>query len=616
MKINIFHGIFLVLAVALFGCEGNKLPIYTVTQDSVVTDKSSGKLAEELGIEKGILDDSGAIRFMGAKRFLSVPMKAVDPGGDKDEGGGKLVYEGFDLDAIAKLTPPAFEKALAIAEKSLRTAELIPKYGKPIEGHTAFEAVSVDGKKMANALLDTHVSYQFELDGMEVVGSGSQVNLVFDTKGKLAQLTYALRDIKKGKSVTIISKEEANKKAYAALRKQIRGVSKITDLTLHKPELVYYAPPLSKKVTALYPHYSYGGEMKIGDEIVELQKVLIPAIRNAPQVKLHIETDPKRVNLIRAKAEVTGGNPPYDFSWSSAASELDAKKLGRGARIEYTPVLARGPVEGIPTEVVSVSVTDSEGLVALASITIEIPLAQSKSGLPPQHSSIPRVDAGAEASGECAGLPHSRDNAYNFRAEMLDNSIPVQFIWTEWNAWEQDFKDPALGGDDSDWVDDVDAVFFSGHGGPNGFSFCNNTQDDNFLHKDDARWGNRDLEWLGVDACSLLALESGGQRWWQRWGPAFKGLHLFASFKSVNYDTKEEGRKWARNMLVHNMTVRQAWAQMSIDTHGSDVEWAVMGVIGSGSLVNWNDHFWGHGSVGPDLSGSSITGYWLLHGPS
>jgi len=45
------------------------------------------------------------------------------------------------------------------------------------------------------------------------------------------------------------------------------------------------------------------------------------------------------------------------------------------------------------------------------------------------------------------------------------------FLWSNANAWEQDFKLHSLGGTNDYWVDDVDLVFYEGHGNPSLFTF-------------------------------------------------------------------------------------------------------------------------------------------------
>ncbi len=234
------------------------------------------------------------------------------------------------------------------------------------------------------------------------------------------------------------------------------------------------------------------------------------------------------------------------------------------------------------------------------------------------HAAFNRRDAGSEGTGPCSGLPHTATNIASFNNRMTLDGVAIQFSWLDANAWEQDWKDPIYSGDDQDWVDDVDMAYWQGHGSPGGFSFSGcSSNDDTFLSKDDALWGNRNVEWISLFTCLVLAEESGGERWWQRWGPAFDRLHQINSFDTVSYHSSQHGGIFADYMLRNNpMTVRQAWAQASIDDQPAQVIWATMGVISNGSLTNFNDHYWGKGSVGPDIPAAQVSGYWRISGGS
>jgi len=235
-----------------------------------------------------------------------------------------------------------------------------------------------------------------------------------------------------------------------------------------------------------------------------------------------------------------------------------------------------------------------------------------------QHNSIGRTDVGSEGTGPCSGLPHTGTNVGTFNSRMTSGGVAVQFSWLDANAWEDDFKDPSKSGHDSDWVDDVDMVYWQGHGWPGGFSFAGcSAIDDDAMTNADALWGNRDLEWASLFTCLVLAEESGGQRWWQRWGPAFDRLHQINSFHTVSYHSASHGGVYANYLLrASPMKVRSAWAQASIDDQPAEVVWASMGVISAAGLVNYDDYFWGKGSVGPDIPAAQITGYWRLSGNS
>jgi hypothetical protein len=234
------------------------------------------------------------------------------------------------------------------------------------------------------------------------------------------------------------------------------------------------------------------------------------------------------------------------------------------------------------------------------------------------HAAFGRRDVGSEGTGPCSGLPHTATNIASFNNRMILDGVAVQFSWLDANAWEQDWKDPSFSGDDQDWVDDVDMAYWQGHGSPGGFSFSGcSSNDDSFLSSSDALWGNRNVEWISLFTCLVLAGESSDGRWWQRWGSAFDRLHQINSFDTVSYHSSQHGGIFANYMLRNNpMTVRQAWAQASIDDQPAQVTWATMGVISNGSLTNYNDHYWGKGSVGPDVPASQVNGYWRLSGGS
>jgi hypothetical protein len=234
------------------------------------------------------------------------------------------------------------------------------------------------------------------------------------------------------------------------------------------------------------------------------------------------------------------------------------------------------------------------------------------------------ADVGSEGTGPCSGLPHTGTNLGSFNGQFSSRGIPVEFSWLDQNAWEDDFKDPVFNGHDSDWTDHVDMTYWQGHGSPTGFSFSGcSSIDDTFMANTEARWGNGDLEWMSLFTCLVLAEEDGGQRWWQRWGNAFHGLHQINSFHTVSYHSASHGGTYANYMLRtpflwwnNPMPVRSAWAQASIDDQPSSVVWATMGPIGPGGLVNLNDYFWGKGAVGPDVPASQVSGYWYVSGSS
>uniref|UniRef100_UPI0031D9E8DB DUF6345 domain-containing protein n=1 Tax=Saccharothrix mutabilis TaxID=33921 RepID=UPI0031D9E8DB len=246
---------------------------------------------------------------------------------------------------------------------------------------------------------------------------------------------------------------------------------------------------------------------------------------------------------------------------------------------------------------------------------------RTEGAIAPQWTS--RVDVGSEGTGACSGLPWTHLNVGAFNNQFTSRGIPVQFSWLNQNAWERDFKDPAFpGGWDHMYADDVDMTYWQGHGSPTGFSFSGcSANTDGFLSNNDARWGNRDVEWMSLFTCSILQHTSGGLNWAQRWGKAFRGLHQINSFDTVSMHSAVHGGRFGHYMLRtpflwwnQPMKVRDAWAQASIDTQPAWVVWATMGPIGNAWIANFNDYFWTKGPVGPDTL--PTVGFWRLSGTS
>ena len=121
---------------------------------------------------------------------------------------------------------------------------------------------------------------------------------------------------------------------------------------------------------------------------------------------------------------------------------------------------------------------------------------------------------------------------------------------------------------------------------------------------------------IDIDACGPLQNGTAPNRWWERWGPAFNGIHLINGYETVSYLTTGEGDKWAKYML-QGYTVVQAHIKTAKESQPASTRWAIMGAIRQGDNAwNFYDHWWGKGSVGPDIRQFENGGYWKLSGPS
>lgn len=172
------------------------------------------------------------------------------------------------------------------------------------------------------------------------------------------------------------------------------------------------------------------------------------------------------------------------------------------------------------------------------------------------------------------------------------------FEWGDDLAWDQDFEQAGRGsppaGTDEKWADNVDFVFFSGHGSAPGFLF-GVEKDDAIAKPTEIQWGNRQLEWIALDACDVLNHKDVFKNW--GW-PVFAGLHYILGFDTTTSDEAERGRLFAM-YLNHGWSVRDAWIRACQDTEESDTRWAYLRADNATSDT-FNDHWWGKGFVSSD----------------
>ncbi len=186
------------------------------------------------------------------------------------------------------------------------------------------------------------------------------------------------------------------------------------------------------------------------------------------------------------------------------------------------------------------------------------------------------------------------------QAEGFYNTLSAtrRFQWGDDLAWDQDFEQQGAGspatGTDTTWADNVDMVFFSGHGSPGGFLFGVKS-DDARAKPSEIRWGDKELEFIALDACNVLSVDGVFDRW--GW-PVFKGLHYILGFHTTTSDEPDRGRLLAQ-YLNAGETMRRAWIKACQDTESSDTVWAYLRAD-TASTDTYNDHWWGKGSVSTD----------------
>jgi len=339
---------------------------WVVTGGGPTTGESS-RLAAALGLPEVPLAPDGALRWLDEAHFQFVPTRAStpEPGDELDEDGQPTAVEALDVPALAQVPILSDDKALRRANRALRRAGLLPAGAHGEIGHSMLELVGTgDPSSTLPAMsvpLDTHVSYHLTLGGLRLVGPGAKVKLVFDGAGRTTQLYYALRRVAPGPDVAIMPPAEAENACAKAYRLSPGGEPQRThqqaQILRVTAELVYFAPPPSLPVRALYPHFLCSGRIP-GEESAEdvlLRELVIPAVLDVPAVQVTASFDGLQVT---AEAQVTGGTPPFTFQWSAETTTLDPDDATAGPILNYAPA----PRSFEFDDEVSVVVTDANAL--------------------------------------------------------------------------------------------------------------------------------------------------------------------------------------------------------------------------------------------------------------
>jgi Family of unknown function (DUF6345) len=197
--------------------------------------------------------------------------------------------------------------------------------------------------------------------------------------------------------------------------------------------------------------------------------------------------------------------------------------------------------------------------------------------------------------GRASDLKNNDDNARGFFNTLQGVK---RFDFGDDLAWDQDFEQSGTGsptaGSDQVFVDDVDIVFFSGHGSAAGGLFGRADRDDGRSRATDMRLGDQQCEWIIFDACQVLE----DTNVFSRCGPVFTGLHYILGFHTICQDVGDRGRIFAERLNA-GTRVRDAWIQACTETEGSDRQWAYMRADATGTDT-FNDHWWGKGFTSPD----------------
>jgi len=592
--------------------EGPRVSVYEIVQEGL-TLQDATRLAEAAKVGLALRPD-GSFAFTDPQRYGRVPSIAGRKG--VDEHRRPTLARTLDVAALRRVQVPQEGAAIEAAQELLRFPA--GYQATPVVGHTTVTQSDRRGKVLRAVPIDTTVSFRFTLGNLPVVGPGAKAKVAFDSRGVVA-LNQALRRVDVGDSVPVITQQQAQARCGQLYPRGTRQLA---------PTLAYYAPALSAAKASgrgtarlLAPQYVCRPVLPalVGDrqgEQPELTGRLVPAAPSlSPALTASASTNGKAV---KASVAVRGGTAPYAVRWSSSSTSLAATTASVGYR-----VAGRRPAR---PEVLTVTVTDANG----TSTTARLALG-SRAGV---RASAKAVGAPGGSGGDLArvGIEQTvdewqcaQDSAIGFRSVMQARSHQVAFDWRGASAFEKDFKRSSLGGWDNRYVDAVDAQWYTGHGNSGGFTFKSNV-DDGSITPSEARWGDGDLEWMQLESCQVLRDTNGADDYFGRWGQVFDGLHLLNGFDTnatcVNGGT---GRRFAGYLFPETflwwttrpaLTVQQAWARTADELEPAGTRWRTISAAGPGWVTNLDDHFWGQGTVGPDIRGSQLIGWVAVSGVS
>jgi hypothetical protein len=408
------------------------------------------------------------------------------------------------------------------------------------------------------------------------------------------------------------------------------GVFASAGVTGGTPPYVYeWGGSATTLPTSNAPAFSYNPVVRVVQPELQVSR---PA--GSVAVVSWVASDPQPVPWVLESAITLNGG---SNSWTMVTSPVQSSNGVSSVTLSNVPAvqfyrlrLASSTVTS--SEVIHLTVTDANGVSVHASQNLvvqgtPVQLVPGSSGLPPSGPCQPLWGTSSPVD---PGLG-TKDRT-DWRARMLaDPGAGTEcYLWTLNTAWEGDYLDPAVphklgpnpqtSGDDDfkNWgVDSADITLYIGHGAPPLFTFSVTPgvwYNDPKLSRswgDDADVGYHPADWLCLLSCEVLSNNWGGLTAAQRWGGAFDGLHIMTGFQSLAWAGTGFPATFADNMMLGApQTIVKSWFNSAL-IHGTGRA-AALGPIGFGGAIDFNDHYWCKGNVGPTIKQPLIIGWWFI----
>jgi hypothetical protein len=413
-------------------------------------------------------------------------------------------------------------------------------------------------------------NYGLKRKSLPIVGGGGEFGVVLGEGGQLLAIRGVWRPAAGRPELRELIPQSKADEIY-------RAMLSTTPVVEFSSELAYYSAPAFSEQTLLYPVYVYSGVADYMGSRVPLRKILIPATeidwipQQLPPQGPRNENIKPRVRPLPSDFRASPGKPlPLGVAVN--------RRLLHERGLKFNNLFVEGPA-GTPLI-----------------INPKLKLTQIKE----LTNLLGYYSAGTSWIGLSGGLSGSQNNAKGFVDELAAIGWNIRFNWGDSNAWESDWRQ-----NDDTWVDATDFVFYTGHANSDGWVLA--APNDTFLHFTETAgsrdlWGANNLEWAVVAACGPLQDEvvgSGGDVL-DRWRTAFDGLHILMGYAQVTYDNEEEGKRLARYAKA-GATIIQSWFRTGQEIQPGGI-WVGAYYVGDATGSTGNDHLWGVGSVGPDIT--------------
>ncbi len=550
---------------------------------------------------------------------------------------------------------PTPSACVGIAEDFLSDNGLLPVGASLLSvGSSNISAFNPETLESLSKILHYQVTYQMSIGEYAIVGPRAQISVIVGEGGEILSFDYSWREMELHDTVPVISYES------------ILAMHGIAPSEVLSHSLQYYAGPDNQHEDFLLPSYDIIVEPDT-DGVESAVPYQLSATEFAPLIAI---TSPgadstfQVESLITFNCTIQNGTAPFTYSW---ASDIDGHLSNENSFT--TPGLSAATRNGetIP-HIITLTVEDTNGMMTgdfvLVTVTAGFPISQnaliagiailcfiavilmmrkrrgasailfllaflsafllipvaSASGeanlsreINPNNPTGAYDDGVKEIGIEWVGVTHHKPlyntetNIEGFYNHMgTTGGYNREFNWGEYCAWETDFTYVDIGGNDVGWVDAVDFVYYQDHGGPNGFALTSEHNDKSVVYPE-CRWGDGDLEWIVLDACSPLAWENpdDGKNVWERWAPTLQGLHMILSFATGSSNVKTRGTRFA-TYLTQGHRMMDAWFWACAETQDSNCLSAVLYATAANDPWNpgWNDpsndHAHGFGSVCAD----------------